>query len=49
MEVPIPYDDAIIVSVTIANYDAKRILIDNESFVDVLFYDTLVKMNIFYN
>lgn len=39
-------DDPDIISIVIANYDAKRILIDNESFVKVLFYDTFVKMNL---
>ena len=35
-----PHDDAVVVSATIANYDVKRILIDNESSTDVLFYLT---------
>lgn len=43
------YNDAIIISVTIGNYDVWRILIDNESSVDVLFYDTLIQMNISYD
>ena len=34
---------------TIANYDVKRILIDNESFIDVLFYDALSKINLLNN
>ena len=32
------HDDAIIVSTTITNYDIKRIFVDNESSIDVLFY-----------
>ena len=31
---------------TVANYDVKKILIDNESSVDVLFYDVLSKINL---
>ena len=35
-----PYADAIIVSMMIANYDTKKNLIDNESSIDILVYDT---------
>ena len=31
-----PYDDAIVISMMIANYDVKRIFIDNESSVLIL-------------
>ena len=41
-----PHDDAIVVSMTIANYDVKRILVDNGSSVDILFYDAFSKMNL---
>ena len=37
-------DDAVVVSTTIANYDVKRILIDNESSTDVLFYSTFFQI-----
>lgn len=33
-------------SVTIANYDVRRILVDNESFTNMLFCDTFIKMNL---
>ena len=32
------YDNAVVVSTTIVNYDVKKILVDNESSMDVLFY-----------
>ena len=35
----IPHDDPIVISLTIMNYDAKRILVDNGSLADILFYD----------
>lgn len=35
-----PYDDAIIVSMAITNYDVKRVLFDNGSFINILFCDT---------
>lgn len=37
------HDDAVAI---IVNYNVRRILIDNGSSANVLFYDTLVKMNI---
>ena len=33
-----PYDDAIVITLTIANYTTRRVLIDNESSVDTLYY-----------
>ena len=38
------HDDVIVVSTTIANYDVKRILVDNESSSDLLFYSTFSRM-----
>ena len=35
-----PHNDTAVVSMTIAEYDVKRVLIDNGSSADVLFYDT---------
>lgn len=40
------YDDAIVMDMTIAKHGVKRVLIDSESSVDVLFYDALVWMNL---
>lgn len=33
------HDDAIFVSMIIANYDIKHVLVDNGSFINMLFYD----------
>ena len=33
-----PYDDAIVITLTIANCTTRRVLIDNESSVDILYY-----------
>ena len=41
-----PHDDPIVVSLNITNYDIHRILVDNESSVDVIFYDAFVCMNL---
>ena len=42
----IPCDDPIVVSLTIAKYDVHRILVDNGSSTDILFYDAFVRMKI---
>ena len=41
-----PHDDAIIITLTIANYTTRRVLIDNESSVDILYYPTFQQMRI---
>jgi len=33
-----PYDDAIVITLTIANYTTRRVLIDNKSSTDILYY-----------
>ena len=33
-----PHDDAIVIILTIANYTTRRVLIDNGSLVDILYY-----------
>ena len=43
-----PHNDPVIVSLIIANYDVKRILVDNRSSVDILFYDAFQRMQIPY-
>ena len=40
------HDDAVVVSATIANYDIKKILVDNESSIDVLFYSIFFQMRL---
>ena len=41
-----PHDDAVVVSATIANYDVKRIFVDNGSSMNVLFYSTFSRMRL---
>lgn len=41
-----PHDDIIIISMTIAIHDVKRILVDSESLTDVFFYDAFTRMNL---
>ena len=36
-----------VVSLNIDNYDVRRILVDNESLVDILFYNAFSKLDIF--
>ena len=40
------HDDAVVVSSTIAKYDVKRILIDNGSSTNVLFYAVFSRMDL---
>lgn len=44
-EIQFPHNNAIIVSLNIAIYGVYRILIDNGSSIDKLFYDTFFKMS----
>ena len=44
--VQFPHNDAVIVSLNIANYDVRRILVDNGSSADILFYDAFSRMSI---
>ena len=41
-----PHNNVIIISMTIANYDVKIILVDNGSSADILFYDTFQRMKL---
>ena len=42
--VQFPHNDAVVVSLNIANYDVRRILVDNESSADILFYSAFSRM-----
>ena len=33
-----PYDDALVVSIQVGNYNTHRVLIDNESSANILYY-----------
>ncbi|XP_022850727.1 uncharacterized protein LOC111372583 [Olea europaea var. sylvestris] len=41
-----PHDDALVISAIIANFEVKRILVDNGSAANVLSYEALVQMGI---
>ena len=38
--IQVSHVDPVVISLTIMNYNVKRILVDNESSTDVLYYDT---------
>ena len=40
-EVHLPYEDALLVTLRVANYDIRRVLIDNGSAVNFIFLSTL--------
>ena len=42
--VHLPYEDTMVVTLRIANFDIKKILLDNESSVNIIFFSTLKKM-----
>ena len=44
--VQVPHEDPIVISLTIANHDVKQILVDNESSVDVLYYDAFSRISL---
>ena len=41
-----PHDDAIVITLTIAYYTTRRVLIDNRSLVDILYYLAFQQMRI---
>ena len=41
-----PYDDAIIITLVIANYTTRMVLVDSESSIDILYYTTFQQMRI---
>ena len=40
------HDETVVVSMTIVNYDVKKILIDNESSTNILFSSTFFRMQL---
>ena len=41
-----PHNDAIIIIVLIADYTTRRVLVDNESLIDILYYPTFQQMKL---
>ncbi|KAI3461122.1 hypothetical protein Pfo_017785 [Paulownia fortunei] len=41
-----PHNDALVITVTVANFDVARIMVDTGSPVDILFYEAYKKMNL---
>ena len=41
-----PYDDAIVITLLIADYTTRRVLVDNGSSVDILYYPTFQQMRL---
>ncbi|KAK3028441.1 hypothetical protein RJ639_039033 [Escallonia herrerae] len=45
-DIKTPHDDPLVIAIKAGNFDVKRVLIDNGSFAEILFYDAFKKMNI---
>ncbi|KAK3022835.1 hypothetical protein RJ639_046655 [Escallonia herrerae] len=45
-DIKTPHDDPLVITVRAGNFDVKRVLIDNGSSIEILFYDAFKKMNI---
>ena len=41
-----PYDDALVVSIQVGNYNTHRVLVNNGSFADILYYPAFQQMRI---
>ena len=41
-----PYDDAIVITLLIADYPTRRVLVDNGSSVDILYYLAFEQMRL---
>ena len=41
-----PYDDAIVITLLIADYTTRRVLVDNGSSADILYYPTFQQMRL---
>ena len=45
-EIQFPHNDAVVVSLNIADYDVCHILVDSGSLANILFYDAFLKISI---
>ncbi|KAK2998313.1 hypothetical protein RJ639_023191 [Escallonia herrerae] len=45
-DMKIPHDDPLVITIKVGNFDVKRVLTDNGSSAEILFYDAFKKMNI---
>ncbi|KAK2999310.1 hypothetical protein RJ639_022829 [Escallonia herrerae] len=45
-DIKTPHDDPLVIMIKAGNFDVKRVLVDNGSSTEVLFYDAFKKMNI---
>ena len=43
---PPPHDDALVINLTIADFNTLRVLVDNGSSADILYYPTFQQMRI---
>ena len=41
-----PHDDALVITLVIANYTTRQVLLDNGSSTDIMFWETFIKMGI---
>ena len=41
-----PHDDAFVVSIRVGDYNTYKVLVDNESFTDILYYPAFQQMRI---
>ena len=41
-----PHDDALVVSIQVGDYNTHQVLVNNGSFVDILYYPTFQQMRI---
>lgn len=44
--IQISYDDPFVVLIIIANYEVRKVLVDNRSVVDILFYDPFMTIKL---
>lgn len=48
-DIQTPHDDLLIVSVIVANYEVKKVLMDSMSAINILFYNAFVRIKLLIN